>query len=213
MIDSGKRLAEIREQVPHGEWGKWLRAHYGLSQGHAGGLINVANTFGEENSVRVQNISGRALMLLARPSTPQPARTKALDKSEAGEHVTGDDAQDMRDEALGVDPKLCKHCGGVLMGKMCPKCAKDAPTGYKKPLTEQPNYPRTDHEAEPVRGKSHGVRYVPDKSVDGEEVELTPKETVKRLREMIYRVFREKKPVDWREAIEAVFEAVGEEVA
>ena len=43
--EMGCRLKEVKAQLPHGEWGKWLEETVGFSQKSAGRLIAIADAF------------------------------------------------------------------------------------------------------------------------------------------------------------------------
>lgn len=46
----GKRLAQAKEQVPHGEWMNWVDANLGYSERTTQQLIKVANSFSNPNT-------------------------------------------------------------------------------------------------------------------------------------------------------------------
>jgi hypothetical protein len=62
IIEVGKRLIEAKEQIPHGEWGKWLEEKVEFSQVTATRFMRVAEEFG--NLSAGTNLSGRKLWLL-----------------------------------------------------------------------------------------------------------------------------------------------------
>lgn len=49
IIEIGKRLIEVKEQLPHGEWGKWLEEKVEFSQETARRFMKVAEEFGNSN--------------------------------------------------------------------------------------------------------------------------------------------------------------------
>jgi hypothetical protein len=76
-IEVGRRLAEARTMLPHGQWGPWLRDSVSFSQSTAGNLIRVFEEYGacqmnlfgaEANSQTLGNLTyTKALALLALP--------------------------------------------------------------------------------------------------------------------------------------------------
>lgn len=46
-IEIGRRLAEVKEMINHGEWGKWLQESVDYSQRTASNLINVFEEYGD----------------------------------------------------------------------------------------------------------------------------------------------------------------------
>lgn len=60
----GKRLIEAKEQVSHGEWGKWLQENVEYSQSTANRLMQIYNEYGT-NSAALHNLSySKAIALL-----------------------------------------------------------------------------------------------------------------------------------------------------
>ncbi len=47
-IEIGRRLIEAKEMLPHGEWGKWLKASVDYSQSTASNLMRIAEEYGTE---------------------------------------------------------------------------------------------------------------------------------------------------------------------
>jgi hypothetical protein len=62
IIEIGKRLIEAKEQISHGEWGKWLEEKVDFSQNTAGQFMRVAREF--SNSESIANLGTRKLFLL-----------------------------------------------------------------------------------------------------------------------------------------------------
>jgi hypothetical protein len=72
MVIAGRELAAVKSELPHGQWGLYLRDELGISSSSAAALINVAELAEElgEKFASVANLPARALYLLAAPSTP-----------------------------------------------------------------------------------------------------------------------------------------------
>ena len=77
-IEIGRRLIEVKEMLPHGEWGKWLDTAVDYSQSTANNLMRIAEEYGSEQwalfgadakSQALGNLSyTQALALLALPA-------------------------------------------------------------------------------------------------------------------------------------------------
>lgn len=61
--EMGCRLKEVKAQLPHGEWGKWLAETVGFSQQSAGRLISIADAF--PNSTALSNLPVTKVWLLS----------------------------------------------------------------------------------------------------------------------------------------------------
>lgn len=62
IIEIGKRLIEAKQQLQHGEWGKWLEEKVDFSQNTANQFMRVAREF--SNSESIKNLGTRKLFLL-----------------------------------------------------------------------------------------------------------------------------------------------------
>ncbi len=77
-IEIGRRLAEAKEMLPHGEWGKWLAESVDYSQSTADNLLRIYKEYGTQQESLFGNISNseaftklsytQALALLAVPA-------------------------------------------------------------------------------------------------------------------------------------------------
>ncbi|MEM7712855.1 MAG: DUF3102 domain-containing protein [Cyanobacteria bacterium P01_A01_bin.68] len=84
----GQRLADVREQLKHGQFDAWLKVEFGWSRRTAYNFMNVYETFGERANLAQIDIATSALYLLAAPSTPQDLREEYLLKAYDGEKIT-----------------------------------------------------------------------------------------------------------------------------
>lgn len=69
----GNRLLEVKDYLPHGQFGEWLRVEFDLSVRMAQNMMNVAREYGGKSET-VSLLSDSVLYLLAAPSTPAEAR-------------------------------------------------------------------------------------------------------------------------------------------
>ncbi|GJD22786.1 hypothetical protein RIVM261_077420 [Rivularia sp. IAM M-261] len=92
IIDIGQKLAEVKEQLGHGNFRAWLKAEFDWSVRTAARFMQVATQFECANLAHL-NIAISALYLLAEPSTPEKARKQALELAKEGENITHTKAQ------------------------------------------------------------------------------------------------------------------------
>jgi hypothetical protein len=76
IFEIGKRLIEAKEQIPHGEWEKWLEEKVDFSQNTAGQFMRVAREF--SNSEPVQNLGTRKIFALL--AVPEESRKQFIDE-------------------------------------------------------------------------------------------------------------------------------------
>lgn len=94
IIENGRDLLEAKARVGHGHFLKWVEGCFPWGQAMAYRMIQVAEKF---KSYQIDNfdIQTSALYLLAAPSTPESARTEAIEKTESGETITHKDAKEL----------------------------------------------------------------------------------------------------------------------
>ncbi|WP_052055511.1 DUF3102 domain-containing protein [Myxosarcina sp. GI1] len=95
IINIGKKLTEVKEQLRHGSFQRWLRTEFEWSEQTARQFMQVyrwAETLENKNFVFSQ-LATSALYLLAAPSTPSAAREEVMSLVDAGEKVTYTDAK------------------------------------------------------------------------------------------------------------------------
>ena len=88
-IEIGRRLTEVKELLPHGEWGQYLKDEFDWSQDRAGQLMKLfreygagqQNIFGAElNSDTYRNLTfSQALRLIAIPESEREEFVKEND--------------------------------------------------------------------------------------------------------------------------------------
>lgn len=86
IIEIGAKLIEVKERLPHGQFGGWLNVEFGWSQQTAKRFINVAQRFQNQQIVDL-DFAPSALYLLSAPSTPDDARQEAIERAENGETI------------------------------------------------------------------------------------------------------------------------------
>lgn len=84
IIEIGKRLIEAKEQLPHGEWGKWLEEKVDFSQAGANKFMRVANEF--SNSSALTNLNQTKIFALL--DLPQDQRQDFIQSNPVDEMTT-----------------------------------------------------------------------------------------------------------------------------
>ena len=96
VIQVGNELLAVKDALPHGEFGPWLRAEFGWTERTARNFMGVAGRFGPKTEIiSVLRIDPTAAYLLAAPSAPDEARETAIERAENGEHITTAVAKDI----------------------------------------------------------------------------------------------------------------------
>lgn len=89
VLAVGQELLAVKETLPHGQFGVWLRAEFDWTQRTAGRFMAVAQRFASKmDTVSILKIDLSAAYLLAAPSVPQEASAAALERAERGERIT-----------------------------------------------------------------------------------------------------------------------------
>lgn len=103
IIEIGQRLIEVKDELPHGDFLKWLESEFEWSKSTAYNFINVAEKFPTVGSLI--NFYPRALYLLSAPSTPESAREEAINKAEQGEKITNEKAKELIEAHKQIEEK------------------------------------------------------------------------------------------------------------
>ena len=83
----GQKLAEVKQQLKHGEFRNWLNTEFNWSVSSATKFMQVSEQFKSVNFTHL-NFATSALYVLAAPSTPEKARQHALQLASKGENIT-----------------------------------------------------------------------------------------------------------------------------
>ena len=86
MVAIGKELTKIKEMIPYGSWGAWLKTEFGWSERTARTYMAV----GEKGftSATVAKLSPAVLQVLAPKDVPQEAIDRVVDLQDKGEKIT-----------------------------------------------------------------------------------------------------------------------------
>jgi hypothetical protein len=82
-VEVGVRLIAVKERLPHGQWGRWLAAEFGMSDQTALNFMNVARHF-RQNPKLLASASPAALYALAGGRVPAEVRQEFIERAEAG---------------------------------------------------------------------------------------------------------------------------------
>lgn len=83
----GQKLAEVKQQLKHGQFRNWLKTEFNWSVSSATKFMQVSEQFKNVNFTHF-NFATSALYVLAAPSTPETAREHALQLASRGENIT-----------------------------------------------------------------------------------------------------------------------------
>jgi hypothetical protein len=96
LIAVGKDLLAVKESLPHGGFGPWVRAEFGWTERTARNFMAVATRLGSKTeTIADLGIEPTAAYLLAAPSTPEAATQEALERAQGGERITGPVAREI----------------------------------------------------------------------------------------------------------------------
>ena len=101
IIEIGKRLIEAKKQLPHGEWGNWLREKIQFSQEYARHYMRISEEFGDSNSSL--NLGYKKMWLLT--DIPQEERQDFIDSNNV-EDMTTRKLQQVIREKKEADQKI-----------------------------------------------------------------------------------------------------------
>jgi hypothetical protein len=120
LIGVGRDLLAVKEALPHGQFGPWLRAEFGWTERTARNFMAVAEQFGPKTEmISDLKIEPTAAYLLAAPSAPAEAREVAVERAEAGERITAKVAKQILAEKRKKPGKRRKRASAEeLTGKL-----------------------------------------------------------------------------------------------
>src|SRR5579884_602105 len=96
VIAVGKDLIAVKQVLPRGSFGPWLRTEFGWAERTARNFMIVAQRFGAKSAIIADlPIDPTAAYLLAAPSVPKEAVTATVRRAEGGERVTVEVAKEI----------------------------------------------------------------------------------------------------------------------
>jgi hypothetical protein len=95
IVEVGRELIEAKALCAHGQWLPWLLVEFGWSEDTAHRYMQVAKAFQIPHAAEfsVLTIDATALYTLAAPDVPQSARNEAVERAQAGEHISKAEAR------------------------------------------------------------------------------------------------------------------------
>jgi hypothetical protein len=97
IIEIGQELLAVKDALPHGQFGEWLKLEFEMTEMTAQRFMQVADRFGGKTN-KLLDFKPSVLYLLAAPSTPDEVVKKAIDVADAGNTVTNADVKRWKDE-------------------------------------------------------------------------------------------------------------------
>jgi hypothetical protein len=94
LLEIGRELLQVKDQLEHGDWGKWLECECELKERTAQRMMNAAKWMGDK-SVTVTDLPDTVLYMLSAPSTPPEIGDTILSRSTNGEHIRPGEVTEM----------------------------------------------------------------------------------------------------------------------
>ncbi len=99
IIEIGAQLREAKERVGHGNFQRWIRECFGMSEFRAREYMRIEQAFKTADSAVLENLNKTSLLLLSSPSLPEEIREEVKEQvlviAETGEKVTLDMVKDL----------------------------------------------------------------------------------------------------------------------
>lgn len=98
MIAVGQELLAVKEALPHGSFGPWVRAEFKWAERTARNFMRVAARFGPKTATLADSRMGvGAAYLLAAASAPEEASEEAIRRAARGEWISASVAREILD--------------------------------------------------------------------------------------------------------------------
>jgi hypothetical protein len=105
IIETGRALLAIKEQLGHGQFLEWLQAEFGMTDRTAENYMRAATEFGDKIEI-ISNLPPTEVYRLASPSTPTSARDAVVARLEAGERVEPGEVRELVRNAKEADRRV-----------------------------------------------------------------------------------------------------------
>jgi hypothetical protein len=129
VLEIGRLLRHVKDDLPRGMWGGWLRVSFDWSERTAQRFIQTSSVFDALSAVRTptEMFEPTAMYLIAAGTTPEQVRWDMVDRANAGEYVTAAVVRAAVDEyrlSPSADAVACDECGEVVASGYwhCPGC-------------------------------------------------------------------------------------------
>jgi hypothetical protein len=119
LIHVGRTLREVKAELEHGQFGRWLNSEFAWTDRTARNLMALSDAF-NIHELEGLKIPPSALYILA--DAPQAARTEALDQARSGKKLTATISRKIvskyrapnQKRSRNVEPTLRQPCEGEL---------------------------------------------------------------------------------------------------
>lgn len=103
VVYIGLLLEDVKDRLPHGQFGGWIKHYFGWSQQTASNMMRAAETFGKLPNFGDLTIDMSAVYLLASNKCPDELREEVLERAEKGERITHATVRDALDDLVDDD--------------------------------------------------------------------------------------------------------------
>ena len=109
LIAIGHDLINVKDALPHGQFGRWLTAEFGWSERTARNYMALAEAFGHLNSATLADSEPTALYALAANTVPDEVRERFIAQAGAGQPIRHKEVR----EKLGTSPRAKADPTGI----------------------------------------------------------------------------------------------------
>ena len=95
IFEIGQKLIDVKQKLGHGQFLAWLQAEFAWKERTARNFMYVAKQF-KSATIADLELAPSVLYMLAAPSTPEAAREEAIARAEAGESISKETAQKIK---------------------------------------------------------------------------------------------------------------------
>ena len=88
IISIGNMLTEVKEAMPHGQFGPWLDREFGWDHRTARNFMQVADRFGGLENGKIFRFAPSALYALSSGDVSDEIREEFIERAESGERIT-----------------------------------------------------------------------------------------------------------------------------
>lgn len=95
ILAIGKRLIEVKDMIPHGQFTAWVMGEFGMQERTAQRMMSVAKEYSDPQKRQTLSLfSPSVAYMLAAPSTPEEARAEIEQAAAQGQKVTVEDTKE-----------------------------------------------------------------------------------------------------------------------
>lgn len=139
IIEIGERLLDVKQRLPHGQFGLWLLFEFGWDERTAQRFMSVSAMFKNDKlsdlskaALDKASIDQSALYLLAAKSTPQEVRHEVLERACLGETISHAKVKQILKASRPAKKPSFRH-SNIKSGDLVEiKCDKDVEMEYRR---------------------------------------------------------------------------------